>query len=103
MRGAAGTAVRSIERSHTSALSLPSASSSGSSACGGRSCSPGSGIGHGLGNRASENVGDLTYLDHELIELLGVERLFAVAECAIGIGMHFDDQPIGAYCDRRTR
>src|SRR5207249_11799171 len=46
---------------------------------------------------------DLLHLAHQLLERGKIERLHAVAECAVRIGMDLDDQPVGPAGDRRAR
>ena len=67
-----------------------------------RSCAAGCGA-TGSRDAAAKHRRDLPHLVHQLIELLGIERLLAVAERPVGIGMHFDDQAIGADRNRRAR
>src|SRR5580704_19443045 len=60
-------------------------------------------VGHRVGHMAAEHPGNLTNFSHQLIELIRIERLLAVAERAIRIGMHLDDEAVGSDGDRGAR
>ncbi len=62
-----------------------------------------SGVGNRRGDGTAEHIRDLPHLDHQLVELIGIERLLAIAKGAIGIGMNFDDQAISAHRNRGAR
>src|SRR5271157_4134531 len=60
-----------------------------------------------VGDRISDStlqyLGDLPDFGHKLVELLRVKRLLAVTECAVGIGMNFDDEAVCAHGNSSPR
>src|SRR5271165_2278174 len=74
------------ERRLSIALVWPSVSG-GANRSGAASC----GIGDGISDRALQYPGNFAYFGHEVVELLGEQRLLAIAEGPVGIGVDFDD------------
>src|SRR5208283_1485008 len=80
------------------ALLWPSASAG---ADGARAASPG--ISDGIGYGALQYLGDFANLGHEVVELLGEERLIAIAERAVGIRVDLDDETVRSDRNRSAR
>src|ERR1035441_4838038 len=60
-------------------------------------------VGDWIGNRSSQDLGNLANLIHEVVELVRIERLVAVAERVVGIVMYLDDEAIGPHSDSSAR
>ena len=52
--------------------------------------------------RPPHNRRNLPHLRHQLIKLIGIERLDAVGQCLIRLVMDFNDQSIRAHRNRGT-
>src|ERR1039458_3131060 len=60
-------------------------------------------VGDRIGNRTSQDLRNLANLIHEVVELVRIERLVAVAERVVGIVMYLDDEAIGPHSDSSAR
>src|SRR5271166_3167356 len=89
------SAPEAMGRRPSRALLWPSASAG---ADGTGTASPG--VGDGISDSALQYSGDFAYLSHEVVELLGEERLFAIAEGAVGIRVDFDDETVSPNRNR---
>src|SRR5271157_285504 len=90
-------------RQRSSDLPWASASGGRSSARKDRAGTAGPGIGDRIGDSALQHFRNFAYLGHEVIELLGEQRLLAIAERAVGIGVDFDDETVSPDGNRGAR
>src|SRR5271154_2186138 len=60
-------------------------------------------IGDGISNRAAQHVGNLPHLNHQAVELVGIERLVTITQRVVGVRMDLNNQPVGSHRDSGAR